>query len=156
MDFEILSGPVDVETIAIGNAIRELPRLKKVYGKGRWRKLKGVAEIRLGDGTPLGPKSTGMKPMASERRNSRSSGFWIDVMTARTPPSKYVLCIDNAPYPASLEVRKVYRTVPDKGAETKKLLRVVDESGQDCLFPQRLFVPVELPAKARPLFTKAS
>ena len=51
MDFEILSGPVDVETIAIGNAIRELPRLKKVYGKGRWRKLKGVAKIRLGDGT---------------------------------------------------------------------------------------------------------
>ena len=51
MDFEILSGPVDVEIIAIGSAIRELSRLKKVYGKGRWRKLKGVATIRLDDGS---------------------------------------------------------------------------------------------------------
>ena len=77
-------------------------------------------------------------------------------MTSRTPPSKYVLCVDNAAYPDSLELRNVYRIVPDKSAETKKLLRVVDESGEDYLFPQRLFVPVQLPPKARPLFTKAS
>ena len=51
MGFEILSGPADVEIIAVGSAIRELPRLKKVYGKGRWRKLKGVALIRLDNGT---------------------------------------------------------------------------------------------------------
>jgi hypothetical protein len=77
-------------------------------------------------------------------------------MTLHTPASKYVLCIDSAAYPASLEGRKVYRTVPDRAAEAKRLLRVVDESGEDYLFPARLFVSAQLPPKAWPLFTKAS
>ena len=40
----------DIETIATGGGIRELPRLRRLYGKGRWRKMKGVARIRLRDG----------------------------------------------------------------------------------------------------------
>ena len=51
MHFEILGDATEIETVAIGNRIRELPRLVKFYGKGRWRKLKGIAQIRLGDGT---------------------------------------------------------------------------------------------------------
>ena len=51
MDFEIL-GPVEnVELIAAGHAIRELGRLRKAYGGARWRKLKGVALVRLPDET---------------------------------------------------------------------------------------------------------
>jgi len=46
MDFELLTSVEDVEIIAVGNAIRELPRLNRVYGKGRWRKLKGFATVR--------------------------------------------------------------------------------------------------------------
>jgi hypothetical protein len=48
--FDIISDIVEIETIAVGNAIRELPRLRKQYGSGRWRKLKGVAMIRLVNG----------------------------------------------------------------------------------------------------------
>jgi hypothetical protein len=48
--FEIISEIKDVEAIAVGRAIRELPRLRKQYGPGRWRKLKGVALIRLPGG----------------------------------------------------------------------------------------------------------
>ena len=44
MDFELVSGLTDVETIATGRSIRELPRLRRLYGKGRWRKMKGVAQ----------------------------------------------------------------------------------------------------------------
>ena len=51
MHFEILGNISDIETVAVGNRIRELPRLVKFHGKGRWRKLKGIAQIRLGDGT---------------------------------------------------------------------------------------------------------
>ena len=47
MSFEIISEVTDIEIIAVGNHIRDLPRLRKQYGKGRWRKLKGVAQIRL-------------------------------------------------------------------------------------------------------------
>ena len=50
MDFELAGELHDVETIAVGGSIRELPRLRRLYGKGRWRKMKGVARIRLRDG----------------------------------------------------------------------------------------------------------
>jgi hypothetical protein len=50
MDFELLGVLNDVETIAVGNSIRELPRLRRLDGKGRWRKMKGVGRIRLRDG----------------------------------------------------------------------------------------------------------
>ena len=49
MAFEIIGELTSVEIIATGNSIRELARLKKFYGKGRWRKLKGIARIRLED-----------------------------------------------------------------------------------------------------------
>lgn len=48
--FEIIGGISDIEIIATGNAIRDLTRLQKVYGPGRWRKLKGIAMIRLSNG----------------------------------------------------------------------------------------------------------
>lgn len=50
VDFEIVSEITDVETIAAGNGIRDRARLRKMYGKGRWRKLKGVASVRLASG----------------------------------------------------------------------------------------------------------
>lgn len=50
-DFEIIGDIADVETIAVGNSIRVLRRLKRCYGDGRWRKLKGVAKVKLQDGT---------------------------------------------------------------------------------------------------------
>ncbi len=51
MKFEIVSEITDVETIAVGNSIRVLPILNKKYGKGRWRKKKGNATVKLQDGT---------------------------------------------------------------------------------------------------------
>jgi len=51
MHFEIVSQISEVETIATGRRIRDLPRLRRLYGRGRWRKVKGVALIRLRSGT---------------------------------------------------------------------------------------------------------
>ena len=48
---ELLSAITDVKTIAVGRRIREMKRLRRVYGAGRWRKRKGVAKVRLPDGT---------------------------------------------------------------------------------------------------------
>ena len=50
MNFEVVSEITDVEIIAIGNKIRDIRRLGRSYGKGRWRKVKGVAQIRLRSG----------------------------------------------------------------------------------------------------------
>jgi hypothetical protein len=51
VDFEIVGNLSDVQTIAVSSAIRELPRLRKLYGRGRWRKMKGLATILLPDGS---------------------------------------------------------------------------------------------------------
>ncbi len=51
MYFEIVGPIQNVETFAIGSSIRDLPRLRRMYGRGRWRKRKGVATVRLPDGT---------------------------------------------------------------------------------------------------------
>ena len=51
MDFEVVGPLRNLETIATGRAIRELRRLRRQYGKGRWRKRKGIASVRLLDGT---------------------------------------------------------------------------------------------------------
>ena len=50
MDFEILGKVAKTETIATGSGIREIGRLRKFYGRGRWRERKGVADVRLANG----------------------------------------------------------------------------------------------------------
>ncbi len=51
MDFAIVGEITDVETIAAGRGVRDRARLRKTYGRGRWRKLKGVAPVKLKDDT---------------------------------------------------------------------------------------------------------
>ena len=56
----------------------------------------------------------------------------------------YAVCVNNSEYPASLEVGKIYRTLPDTAAK-HRLIRVIDESGEDYLYPDVFFFPIELP-----------
>ena len=65
-------------------------------------------------------------------------------MTTKTSP-QFVVCINNEGYQASLEPRKIYQVLPDKEAESHKMLRVIDESEEDYLFPASLFMPISLP-----------
>lgn len=51
MWFEVVGDITDIETIAVGTSVREIARLRKRYGKARWRKSKGVGRVRLPDGT---------------------------------------------------------------------------------------------------------
>lgn len=53
---------------------------------------------------------------------------------------RFAVCVDNAGYPASLELHKVYRVLPDKDAESDGDLRVVDESGEDYMYSADRFV----------------
>jgi len=53
MHFTVLGEITHVETFAVGSAIREIGRLRKLYGRGRWRKRKGIARVRLTDGAVL-------------------------------------------------------------------------------------------------------
>jgi len=53
-------------------------------------------------------------------------------------------------------VRKIYRVIPDVSAESRSLVRVLDESGEDYLYPERFFVPIEVPREAVRAFSKKS
>jgi hypothetical protein len=62
-------------------------------------------------------------------------------------PLKFAICIDNSDYPASLERHKIYRVIDDDEAERDGDLRVIDESGEDYLYPAAYFLRVELPGE---------
>jgi len=57
-----------------------------------------------------------------------------------------VVCVRNDDYPASLELRKLYPVIEDSFAAEHGMLRVIDESGEDYLYPREFFVPIDLPA----------
>jgi len=63
----------------------------------------------------------------------------------RQKVTQFVVCVKNDPYPASLEVRKIYQVLPDASAAKHQLIRVIDESGEDYLYPADYFVPIKLP-----------
>lgn len=68
---------------------------------------------------------------------------------AKARARQLVVCIDNDGYPASLEKRKIYVALRDSGAEQHDLLRIIDESGDDYLYPKALFRQIELPETIR-------
>lgn len=69
--------------------------------------------------------------------------------------TSYVVCVANAGYPASLELRKIYQRIPDARAEADDLVRIIDESGEDYLYPARFFVPIEIPETVEKTFAAA-
>jgi hypothetical protein len=90
---------------------------------------------------PASLRYTGMKQAELAARNSRSR-------TSSEQMSKnakqLVVCVDNEGYPTSLETRKIYVAYSDAAAEKEGFLRVVDESGDDYLYPKTFFRPITL------------
>ena len=66
----------------------------------------------------------------------------------RTEP-KFVVCIKNKHYPASLELRKLYQVVADRIAAKLHQIRIIDESGEDYLYPEDYFISIRLPEGAQ-------
>lgn len=76
-------------------------------------------------------------------------------MNTKQQPS-FVVCVENTDYPASLELRKIYQVLPDEQAERHALLRVIDESGEDYLYPTHYFLAIELPQPVQQALTLAA
>jgi hypothetical protein len=62
---------------------------------------------------------------------------------------RFVICVDNSDYPASLELHKGYTALPDERAAEDDCLRVIDESGEDYLYSEKRFVSIDLPLRVR-------
>ena len=82
-----------------------------------------------------------MKHMGSARKNIKSNGSSADPKAAAL---RFVLCVENKGYAASLEPRKVYRLIADVQASRHGQLRVVDESGEDYLYPKTFFAGIKV------------
>lgn len=101
-------------------------------------------------------RSTGTKPIALARKNSSSRNCSASVKPVHSTRKRaegspgasghFAVCVKNDEYPASLELRKLYRVIDDSFAAEHRMVRVIDESGEDYLFPSHYFVRVSLPA----------
>jgi hypothetical protein len=89
-----------------------------------------------------------MKPTASAKGRSKSKGSWIKIMAKPKEKYGFVLCIENKDC-EDLEKRKIYQIVPDTEAEKDDFIRVIDESGEDYLYPRSYFITVQLPREAQ-------
>ena len=69
---------------------------------------------------------------------------------------QFVVCVENRDDAASLELRKLYEVVADEAAAKVNLIRVIDESGGDYLYPEEYFVPVQLPESAEKAVRRAA
>ena len=69
--------------------------------------------------------------------------------SATNTQRQFVVCINNDGYAASLECRKIYVSIADEEARRHKLMRVIDESGEDYLYPQKSFIAISLPQTVR-------
>ena len=65
--------------------------------------------------------------------------------TTKPSTARFAICVDNSEYPASLELHKIYRVVPDEDAKKDGDLRVIDESGEDYLYPADYFLLIDVP-----------
>jgi len=72
----------------------------------------------------------------------------------RTEP-RFVVCVKNKDYAASLELRKLYQVISDEAAAKLRQIRVVDESGEDYLYPENYFVVVHVPQSAEKAIVRA-
>ena len=70
--------------------------------------------------------------------------------------SKFVICIENTEYPASLEQRKIYQVIPDATAAKINHIRILDESGDDYLFPATCFIDAHLPKSVEAALVQAA
>jgi len=109
MYFEIIGDITDIETIAVGSAIRDIVRLRKRYGVGRWRWIRAIMKNR------------------------------------KTQP-QFAICIRNEGC-EDLELRRVYQVLPDESTAKVGYIRVIDESGEEYLYPADYFVRIELPRR---------
>lgn len=80
----------------------------------------------------------------------------MTAMSQNSPnTTQFVVCIRSDGYEASLEQRKIYRTVADEEAASHQYIRVIDESGEDYLYPAEYFMPIDLPLPIRQALSKA-
>ena len=134
--YELLTEIAQTEALARGNSVRQRHRLTRTFGKGNWRKMKGTGLVRFPTGRFAGRKFTGLANMKSKskRRSEKVN---------RPTPAKnhhFVICIRGTGF--DLIRAKAYGLIDDREATRLGCVRVIDESGDDYLYPASWFVRI--------------
>lgn len=110
-------------------------------------KVLGKFVLRMGESAKL--NCTGMKPTVSAERKWKLNDYTIEKMVQNNNNKEkaFALCIENKDC-EDLEKRKIYQVLPDDEAKKEGYLRVIDESGEDYLYPESYFILVQLPREA--------
>jgi len=156
MVFELIGRIGTIEVIAVGSTIRDLARLRRMYGAGRWRKLKGRGRVRLADGTIYNAELHWYEAHGIRQKRAKDQEPVGRLIMGKRKDQHFAVCVKNDDYPASLELRKIYEVLADDKAAKHGLIRIVDQSGEDYLYPQDYFVAISLPQAAEIVFLKAS
>src|SRR5450631_4376092 len=91
-----------------------------------------------------------MRRTASGKRRSNANVTWTDIMKRKATASPhFAVCMKNTGYPSSLELHKIYRVISDEHAAEDGDIRVVDESGEDYLYPAKWFAELKLPQEVQ-------
>ena len=146
MKFDVVGTITQVETIAAGGGVKVRNILRKTYGRGRWRKMKGIATVRLPNGNLRRVELHWYEAHGIGKRLKDQGLFGLKM---KQPTKPFALCIENAGNEASLILGKVYRILPDPRAAKDDLVRIIDESGEDYLFHEDQFVFVDFPLSVR-------
>ena len=93
--------------------------------------------------------------LAEKKSSARGMSTKARKPRRRSGP-RFVVCTENSAYPASLELHKIYCVLPDEDAAREGDLRIVDESGEDYLYPAEWFAAVDLPRRVRTSFLRRS
>src|SRR2546425_13054655 len=145
-NFQIIGSHENVQIIAIKHSIRDLKFLERMYGQGRWRKLKGIAKVQLENGRIRLAEMHWYEARHRQTPDENQEIFGL-TMKDQDPNHRIAICVDDTDYEMSLERRKVYPILPDADAERDDYVRIIDETGEDYLFPASRFVFLTVPTE---------
>ena len=143
MQFEVIGDITDVEPIAVGKGVRIRKLLVKRFGRGRWRKLKGFGQVRLPDGTIRAAELHWFEAHGIGRKKMNQTVPGLN-MSRTKRDRRFAICIKTDD-PDLLTPRKIYEVLPDASAEKSEFIRVIDNEGEDYLYPASCFIFVNLP-----------
>lgn len=146
----IHGGITEAETLRPDSS-DELARIKNAHGDRQWHKRRGVAALRLETRAVCKVELHWYEANGIGKRELKLRRYMDQPEKAATADARWnaVACEENSNYPAALELNKLYTVLSDPVAEADGFMRVIDESGQDYLYPARYFVKASLERAAQ-------
>lgn len=137
-----------VEAIASGREIQSLKLLNRRFGRGRWRKMKGLAKVELETGEIVRAELHWYEAHGRGRQSYDEDQADHGLTMAQTTSNPgFVVYLGPADNEVEMQRMKLYRLAKPQPNDPKGYLRVIDDSGENYLYPKRHFAPITVPRR---------